>query len=46
MRMYTVGFNKATEVEQYVNNHGISKEQIVSILQADNGTWILMYYDA
>ena len=46
MRMYTVGFNQMSEVNDYVNEKGITKEQIVSILQSASGTWLLVYYDA
>ena len=45
MRMYTVGFNKMSEVNDFVNSHGITKEQIVSIIESASGTWLLVYYD-
>lgn len=44
MRMYTRAFNDMREANSFVNEHGIAKDQIVSIFPAGDGTYLLVYY--
>lgn len=44
MRMYTRAFNKMVELEQFVNERDISKDQIVSISQSSDQNYFLVYY--
>ena len=44
MRMYTQAFNKMSELNDFVNAEGIDKDQIISIFQSKDGTFILSYY--
>jgi len=45
MRLYTKSFNKKVELEEYVNNKGIQRENIVSVFQDNSGQFVLYYYD-
>ena len=44
MRMYTRAFNKMVELEGFVNENDIAKDQIVSITQSSDGNYFLVYY--
>ena len=44
MRMYTETFNSARDLNDFVRNSDIQQDQIVTIFQANNGLFILMYY--
>lgn len=45
MKMYTQSFNKARDVDEFVNKHGIKKENIVTLFQNNDKTYLLVYYD-
>lgn len=45
MKMYTEGFNSMRDVEKFINSKGLQKDAIVSILQSNDGTFFLLYYD-
>ena len=44
MKMHTYSVNKAVELDDYVNEHGIKKEDIVSTYQQKDGTFTIVYY--
>ena len=44
MRMYTRAFNKMSELNKFVNENGIQKDNIVSIFQSVDETYLLVYY--
>lgn len=44
MRLETQSFNKKREAVDFVNAHGIKKEDIVAFFQETNGTFTIMYY--
>lgn len=44
MKMYTRAFNQMKELNVFVNENKISKENIVSVLQSNDGTYLLVYY--
>lgn len=44
MQMITKSFNTKREVDDYVNEHGILKENIVTTYQDLDGTYVLVYY--
>lgn len=44
MRMYTIIKNKVREIEDYVNEKGIEKKDIVDIFQTIDGSYCLIYY--
>ena len=43
MRMYTYAFDKYEDLTDFVNDHGITKEQIVDIFP-NKGQYWLSYY--
>ena len=44
MRMNTKGFNKMTELRDFVNREAIDQENIVNIFQSKDGLFVLVYY--
>lgn len=44
MKMYTRAFNRMMELNEYVNENGIEKKDIVDIFQSIDGTYLLIYY--
>lgn len=44
MKMYTRAFNDMRSLNNFVNEAGIAKKDIVSIFQSTDGTYILSYY--
>lgn len=44
MKMYTEAFNSLRDLNNFVNSHGIEKQNVVSIFQAEDSTYILIYY--
>ena len=44
MRMYTQAFNQMSDLTKFVNAEGIDKDQIISIIQTKDGTFMLSYY--
>ena len=44
MKMYTRAFNRMMEVNEFVNEKRIPKEQIVNVWQCADGTFMLVYY--
>lgn len=42
--MYSNGFNQMKELNDFVNDNGILKEQIVSIVESKDGTFFLTWY--
>lgn len=44
MKMYSRGFNRINEVENFVNREGIQKENIIEVFQNQDGTYLLLYY--
>lgn len=44
MRLYTIVKNDIREVERFVNEHGIQKEEIVDIFQNNDHEYVLLYY--
>lgn len=45
MKMFTFAANDMRTINQFVNDHGIKKENIVSIFPAPDGTFLLSYFD-
>lgn len=45
MKMYTQSFNNARQANDFVNDHGIQKENIVTLFQNSDKTYLLVYYD-
>ena len=43
MKMYTQVFNSMRDLNDYVNDNGITQNRIVNIFSSD-GTFILVYY--
>lgn len=44
MKMYTIAANDMREINNKVNDMGLTKDQIVNIIQAVDGTYLLIYY--
>lgn len=44
MKMYTRAFNLMKDVNAFVNENKISKENIVNVFQSNDGTYLLIYY--
>lgn len=44
MRMYTRAFNKMRELTDFVNEHEIPQERIITIFESDEKNFILIYY--
>lgn len=44
MKMYTIAANDMREINNQVNEMGLTKDQIVNIIQAVDGTYLLIYY--
>ena len=44
MKMYTLAANDMREIQSKVNELGLSKDQIVNVLQTADGTYLLVYY--
>jgi hypothetical protein len=44
MRLYTIVKNDIREVERFVNEHRIQKEEIVDIFQNNDHEYVLLYY--
>lgn len=44
MKMYTRAFNQMKEVNTFVNDEGITKDNIINIFQSNDGTFLLVYY--
>ena len=44
MKMYTLAANDMREIQNKVNELGLKQDQIVSILQSADGTYLLVYY--
>ena len=44
MKMYSSVFNTLRELNDFVNQKGIDKKNIVSTFQSNDGLYILMYY--
>lgn len=44
MKMYSRAFNKLRELQTFVNENGIPKENIINIFQSQGGNYILNYY--
>lgn len=42
--MYTRAFNDMRELNTYVNDNNIKKENIVNIFQSTDGLYLLIYY--
>lgn len=45
MKMFTQAANDMREINDFVNEKGISNDQIVEILQSKDGTYMLVYFD-
>ncbi len=43
-KMYTYAANSMRAIDEFVNENGIQKEQIVSILPSPDGTFFICYY--
>ena len=44
MKMFTFAANDMRAITQFVNDHGIKKENIVSIFASPDGTYLLSYF--
>lgn len=44
MKMYTIAANDMREINIKVNEMGLKQDQIVNIIQAADGTYMLIYY--
>lgn len=44
MRLYTIVKNDVREIEDYINSHGIQKDQVVSVFQNAHKEYVLIYY--
>lgn len=44
MKMYTIAANDMRGIQDKVNELGLTKDQIVNILQSADGTFLLIYY--
>lgn len=44
MKLITKSFNQKREIDDYVNGLGITKENIVTIYQDLDNTYVLVYY--
>ncbi len=44
-RMYTRAFNKMKELNDFVNEKGILRDDIVNIFQSNDGLFMIMYYE-
>ena len=42
--MFTQAANDMRGINDFVNAKGISKDQIVEIIQSNDGTYLLVYY--
>lgn len=45
MRMYTRIFNSSREMDTFINEKKIKKENIVSVFQSQGGEFTIVYYD-
>jgi len=45
MRLYTRAFNNEKELEKWVNEHGIPKENVINIFETSSKDYMLVYYD-
>lgn len=44
MKLYTFEANQMRDIEDFVNNNGIDRKDIVEIFQAKDGDYVLVYY--
>lgn len=44
MKLETMSFNKMRELQDYVNQEGISQDRIVSIFPNQDKTFTIVYY--
>ena len=44
MRMFTHAANDMRAINDFVNEKGISQEQIVEVFQSNDGTYMLVYF--
>lgn len=44
MKLYTFEANQMLEIENFVNEKGIDRKNIVEIFQAKDGDYVLVYY--
>lgn len=44
MKMFTRAFNDKRQATNFINESGISKDNIVAFFQENDGTYTLMYY--
>ena len=44
MKMFTRAANDMREINDFVNAKGISKDQIVEIIQSKDGSYMLVYF--
>ena len=44
MRMITFAANQMRDIENEIRAKGITKDQIVNVFQANDGTFLLIYY--
>lgn len=45
MKLKTKAFNKIRELNDFTNEQGIEKEDIINIFQSNDGLFILSYYE-
>lgn len=46
MEMHTYVANSMKEMQDFVNSRGIQKDQIISINQNNDSTYVLFYYES
>ena len=44
MKLYTLEANQMRDIEDFVNNNGLDRKDIVEIFQAKDGDYVLVYY--
>lgn len=44
MRLYTIVKNDVREIERFINENGITKDQVVNIFQNSYKEYVLIYY--
>ena len=44
MKMYTEAANSLRDINDFVNEHNIPQDSIVSIIQSNDGVYMLVYY--
>lgn len=44
MRLYTEAFNNKRDAENFINENGIEKDNVLAFFQEKDGTYTLMYY--